>query len=172
MEEEEMVQPSFPLLRPRRRSLRRERWVFDQKKKVGAFCGLGGVGVEGMEGGISFWQALSLSAIVGWVGASASFDLTRRFRALTQPWVTRRVVVADTPSILRLQRWHHRYLDNMFSVLSCVVSVPFYTGFLPLLFWSGHSKLARQMTLLMAFCDYTGTPSRMSYRRPGRVVLR
>ncbi|OAY64081.1 lipid phosphate phosphatase delta [Ananas comosus] len=108
-----------------------------------------------MEGGISFWQALSLSAIVGWVGASASFDLTRRFRALTQPWVTRRVV-ADTPSILRLQRCHHRYLDNMFSVLSCVVSVPFYTGFLPLLFWSGHSKLARQMTLLMAFCDYTG----------------
>jgi len=47
-------------------------------------------------------------------------------------------------------------LDNFFSVLSCVVSVPFYTGFLPLLFWSGHGKLARQMTLLMAFCDYLG----------------
>lgn len=41
-------------------------------------------------------------------------------------------------------------------MLSCIVSVPFYTGFLPLLFWSGHSKLARQMTLLMAFCDYIG----------------
>ncbi|KAI7980730.1 Lipid phosphate phosphatase delta [Camellia lanceoleosa] len=26
----------------------------------------------------------------------------------------------------------------------------------PLLFWSGHGKLARQMTLLMAFCDYSG----------------
>ncbi|XP_020394890.1 uncharacterized protein [Zea mays] len=45
-------------------------------------------------------------------------------------------------------------LDNFFSVLSCVVSVPFYTGFLPLLFWSGHGRLAGQMTLLMAFCDY------------------
>lgn len=54
------------------------------------------------------------------------------------------------------QRFHHGFLDNMFSVLSCGVSVPFYTGFLPILFWSGHSKLARQMTLLMAFCDYMG----------------
>uniref|UniRef100_A0A453M5I1 Phosphatidic acid phosphatase type 2/haloperoxidase domain-containing protein n=2 Tax=Aegilops tauschii subsp. strangulata TaxID=200361 RepID=A0A453M5I1_AEGTS len=53
-------------------------------------------------------------------------------------------------------RLQHRLLDNFFSVLSCVVSVPFYTGFLPLLFWSGHGKLARQMTLLLAFCDYLG----------------
>ncbi|URD89710.1 acidPPc [Musa troglodytarum] len=123
-----------------------------------------------MEGGVSFWPALMLSSILGWVVASSSFDLTRRVRALTQPWVTRRVL-ADTPSILRVQdfdpnsegslvdsqqRFHHGFLDNMFSVLSCVVSVPFYTGFLPILFWSGHSKLARQMTLLMAFCDYIG----------------
>ncbi|KAH6819630.1 Phosphatidic acid phosphatase family protein [Perilla frutescens var. frutescens] len=35
-------------------------------------------------------------------------------------------------------------------------SVPFYTAFLPLLFWSGHCRLARQMTLLIAFCDYVG----------------
>ncbi|GAU17590.1 hypothetical protein TSUD_341340 [Trifolium subterraneum] len=48
------------------------------------------------------------------------------------------------------------FLDALFSVLSCVVSVPFYTAFLPLLFWSGHGQLARQMTLLMAFCDYIG----------------
>jgi hypothetical protein len=34
-----------------------------------------------------------------------------------------------------LQRLQHKLLDNFFSVLSCVVSVPFYTGFLPLLFW-------------------------------------
>jgi hypothetical protein len=34
-----------------------------------------------------------------------------------------------------LQRVHHKLLDNFFSVLSCIVSVPFYTGFLPLLFW-------------------------------------
>ncbi|XP_050380883.1 lipid phosphate phosphatase delta isoform X2 [Argentina anserina] len=54
------------------------------------------------------------------------------------------------------QNYQHRFLDAFFSALSCVVSVPFYTAFLPLLFWSGHGKLARQMTLLMAFCDYLG----------------
>ncbi|ONM03657.1 Lipid phosphate phosphatase delta [Zea mays] len=54
------------------------------------------------------------------------------------------------------QKLEHKMLDNFFSVLSCVISVPFYTGFLPLLFWSGHDRLARQMTLLMAFCDYLG----------------
>ncbi|XP_042384477.1 lipid phosphate phosphatase delta-like [Zingiber officinale] len=108
-----------------------------------------------MEGGISFWQALTLSSIAGWVVAASTFDLTRRVRALTQPLVTRRVI-ADTPAILRLQRSQNGFLDNLFSTLSCVVSVPFYTGFLPILFWSGHSKLARQMTLLMAFCDYIG----------------
>ncbi|KAG6515749.1 hypothetical protein ZIOFF_026178 [Zingiber officinale] len=139
-------------------------------------------GGRGMEGGISFWQALTLSSIAGWVVAASTFDLTRRVRALTQPLVTRRVI-ADTPAILRLQvnhkflldfrvcvrkncsdsflvdflqRSQNGFLDNLFSTLSCVVSVPFYTGFLPILFWSGHSKLARQMTLLMAFCDYIG----------------
>ncbi|PWA95593.1 phosphatidic acid phosphatase type 2/haloperoxidase [Artemisia annua] len=53
-------------------------------------------------------------------------------------------------------KYQHGFLDAFFSGLSCVVSVPFYTGFLPLLYWSGHGKLARQMTLLMAFCDYLG----------------
>lgn len=108
-----------------------------------------------MEGGIPFWQALTLSSIAGWVVAASTFDLTRRVRALTQPLITRRVI-ADTPAILRLQRSQNGFLDNLFSTLSCGVSVPFYTGFLPILFWSGHSKLARQMTLLMAFCDYIG----------------
>ncbi|KAJ6968228.1 lipid phosphate phosphatase delta-like [Populus alba x Populus x berolinensis] len=56
----------------------------------------------------------------------------------------------------RLQKYQHGFLDALFSGLSCVVSVPFYTAFLPLLFWSGHGKLARQMTLLMAICDYSG----------------
>ncbi|ONK59680.1 uncharacterized protein A4U43_C08F9200 [Asparagus officinalis] len=103
----------------------------------------------------STWQVFSLSSILGWVIASSLLDLTRRLRSLIQPWITRRVQ-SDTTLILHIQRCRHGYLDNLFSVLSCVVSVPFYTGFLPLLFWSGHSKLARQMTLLMAFCDYIG----------------
>ncbi|PUZ36503.1 hypothetical protein GQ55_9G043300 [Panicum hallii var. hallii] len=105
--------------------------------------------------GLTRWQAAALSAVAGWVWAASFYDLTRRARALVQPWVTRRVH-AETTAILRFQRLQHKLLDNFFSVLSCVVSVPFYTGFLPLLFWSGHGKLARQMTLLMAFCDYLG----------------
>ncbi|RWW06264.1 hypothetical protein GW17_00030414, partial [Ensete ventricosum] len=59
-------------------------------------------GKGGMEGGVTYWQALFLSSILGWVVASSQFDLTRRVRAMTQPRVTRRVL-ADTPSILRLQ---------------------------------------------------------------------
>ncbi|XP_023157544.1 lipid phosphate phosphatase delta [Zea mays] len=65
-------------------------------------------------------------------------------------------------------------LDNFFSVLSCVISVPFYTGFLPLLFWSGHGRLARQMTLLMAFCDYLGNSVKdmVSAPRPCSLPIR
>ena len=60
---------------------------------------------EEMEGGVSFWQAVTLSSILGWVVASSWFDLTKRIRSLAQPWVTRRVL-ADTPSILWLQASH------------------------------------------------------------------
>ncbi|KAM0950039.1 putative phosphatidate phosphatase [Dioscorea sansibarensis] len=108
-----------------------------------------------MKASISVWQAASLSCVLGWIIASSLLSFTTRLRSLVQPWVTRHVR-ADTPLILKVQGFHCASLDNFFSVLSCVVSVPFYTGFLPLLFWSGHSKLARQMTLLMAFCDYVG----------------
>lgn len=34
-----------------------------------------------------------------------------------------------------LQKYQHPFLDALFTGLSCLVSVPFYTGFLPLLFW-------------------------------------
>lgn len=34
-----------------------------------------------------------------------------------------------------VQKYQHKFLDSLFSGLSCVVSVPFYTGFLPLVFW-------------------------------------
>ncbi|GAA0154561.1 phosphatase [Lithospermum erythrorhizon] len=59
-------------------------------------------------------------------------------------------------------KYQHRYLDALFIVVSCVVSVPFYTGFLPLLFWSGHCKLARLMTLLLTFCDFVGNSIKFS----------
>ncbi|KAF8022958.1 hypothetical protein BT93_F0467 [Corymbia citriodora subsp. variegata] len=104
---------------------------------------------------IALWQAGALCGIVCWILVSSYCNVTGALRSLLQPWVAHHVVVG-IPLILQIQRFQHRVLDALFSGLSCVVSVPFYTAFLPLLFWSGHGKLARQMTLLMAFCDYMG----------------
>ncbi|KAL3533994.1 hypothetical protein ACH5RR_007515 [Cinchona calisaya] len=104
---------------------------------------------------ISGWQVGLLGGIGSWVVFSSFINLTSKIRSFTQPWVSHQVISA-TPIILKIQKHQHGYLDALFSGLSCVVSVPFYTAFLPLLFWSGHCKLARQMTLLMAFCDYIG----------------
>ncbi|KAK6126838.1 hypothetical protein DH2020_039399 [Rehmannia glutinosa] len=104
---------------------------------------------------ITGWQVISLCGIALWIVISSIFNVTQKLRSLTQPWVCKRVIT-DTPIIMKIQKYQHRHLDAFFSGLSCVVSVPFYTAFLPLLFWTGHCKLARQMTLLIAFCDYTG----------------
>lgn len=126
-----------------------------------------------MDASIPFWQPLSLSFLFGFLFFSSLFDLTRKFRSLVQPWVTKRVL-SDTPLILKLQSKHHPVLDGFFSIISCIVSVPFYTGFLPLLFWSGHSKLARQMTILIAFCDYIGNAIKdlVSAPRPNSPPIR
>lgn len=104
---------------------------------------------------IPTWQAAALTGIVAWIIISSFLDLTRKIRSFLQPWVIYHVKTG-IPLILQIQKSQHKILDALFSALSCVVSVPFYTGFLPLLFWSGHGKLARQMTILMAFCDYIG----------------
>lgn len=101
------------------------------------------------------WQAASLCGLLGWAVLSSALGLGGRLRSLVQPWVCRRVA-ADVPLILRVQSFRNGFLDAVFTALSCLVSVPFYTGFLPLVFWSGHSKLARQLTLLMAFSNYCG----------------
>ncbi|KAK1411905.1 hypothetical protein QVD17_32752 [Tagetes erecta] len=104
---------------------------------------------------IPTWQASFLFGVFTWIIGSSMFNVTQRIRSVLQPWVSR-CVISGTCTVLQIQKYQHGFWDVFFSVLSCVVSVPFYTGFLPLLFWSGHGKLARQMTLLMAFCDYTG----------------
>ncbi|VVA31791.1 PREDICTED: lipid phosphate phosphatase [Prunus dulcis] len=104
---------------------------------------------------IAVWQGATLCGIVLWIIVASYLDVTRKLRSFLQPWVAQHVTT-DTPLILQIQNYQHRFLDAFFAGLSCVVSVPFYTAFLPLLFWSGHGKLARQITLLMAFCDYMG----------------
>ncbi|XP_047970088.1 lipid phosphate phosphatase delta-like isoform X1 [Salvia hispanica] len=101
------------------------------------------------------WQVISLCGIALWIVISSKLEVTQKLRSCTQPWICQRVI-SGTPIVIRIQKYQHRCLDAFFSGLSCVVSVPFYTAFLPLLFWTGHCKLARQMTLLIAFCDYTG----------------
>ncbi|ESW35027.1 hypothetical protein PHAVU_001G200400 [Phaseolus vulgaris] len=109
-----------------------------------------------MEGeGAAVWQGAVLGGILFWLVSASYLDVTRKLRSFFQPWVSHHVDT-QTPVILKIQSYGFGFLDALFSGLSCVVSVPFYTGFLPLLFWSGHGKLARQMTLLMAFCDYLG----------------
>ncbi|KAI3738558.1 hypothetical protein L2E82_28594 [Cichorium intybus] len=108
-----------------------------------------------MESLIPTWQVSFLCGVLTWLVLSSKFDVTQKIRSLIQPWVSRRVN-SGTLTILQIQKYQHGFCDALFSGISCVVSVPFYTGFLPLLFWSGHGKLARQMTLLMAFCDYSG----------------
>ena len=60
------------------------------------------VGVGAGGAGLTRWQAAALSAVAGWVWAASFYDLTRRARALVQPWVTRRVH-AETTTILRFQ---------------------------------------------------------------------
>ncbi|CAH9124516.1 unnamed protein product [Cuscuta epithymum] len=101
------------------------------------------------------WQGLFLGGLASWVVVSSLLNVTQFIRRLTQPWVSRQVI-SGTPIALKIQKYQSWYLDAFFSGLSCIVSVPFYTAFLPFLFWTGHSKLALQMTLLMAFCDYMG----------------
>ncbi|XP_043692200.1 lipid phosphate phosphatase delta-like [Telopea speciosissima] len=122
---------------------------------------------------IALWLGLSLSTLLSWIFVASYFNVTQKLRSLIQPWVIHRVI-ADTPLILQIQCFQHRFLDAFFSALSCVVSVPFYTAFLPLLFWSGHNKLARQMTLLMAFCDYLGNSAKdvVSAPRPTSPPVR
>jgi sphingosine-1-phosphate phosphatase 1 len=108
-----------------------------------------------MENILTATQSAVLCGIVSWIMISSYFNVTQKLRSCVQPWVIHRVNT-ETRTILWIQKYKHGLFDLFFSVLSCVVSVPFYTAFLPLLFWSGHGKLARQMTLLMAFCDYAG----------------
>ncbi|KAK4487636.1 hypothetical protein RD792_005712 [Penstemon davidsonii] len=107
---------------------------------------------------ITGWQLSFICGITLWILISSILNVTQKLRSFIQPWVLH-YVISGYPIILKIQvcyKYQHPYLDAFFSGLSCVVSVPFYTAFLPLLFWTGHCKLARQMTLLMAFCDYMG----------------
>ncbi|KAL0383797.1 UNVERIFIED_CONTAM: Lipid phosphate phosphatase delta [Sesamum calycinum] len=75
-----------------------------------------------------------LCGIAFWILISSKLNLTLKLRSLTQPWVSHSVI-SGTPIILKIQKYQHSHFDAFFSLLSCVVSVPFYTAFLPLLFW-------------------------------------
>ncbi|XP_078429911.1 lipid phosphate phosphatase delta-like isoform X2 [Wolffia australiana] len=108
---------------------------------------VGGVEMGARGDGVVLCQVLLLLSIMAWVVLSSTLGLTRKIRSLVRPWISRRVD-AETSLILSIQRWQHAFLDAFFSAICCVVSVPFYK--------SEHRRLARQMTLLMAFCVYIG----------------
>jgi hypothetical protein len=67
-------------------------------------------------------------------------------------------VVGHAPGACRdgghpqVQRMHHMLLDIFFSMLSCIVSVSFYMGFLPPLSWNGHWT-PQAVTLRLAKCS-------------------
>ncbi|XP_034694254.1 lipid phosphate phosphatase delta isoform X2 [Vitis riparia] len=87
---------------------------------------------------IPMWQGVSICVIVSWIVISSTLNVTQKLRSFIQPWVSRHVLTG-TPLILQIQKFQHGFLDALFSGLSCVVSVPFYTAFLPLLFWDSVS---------------------------------
>lgn len=101
------------------------------------------------------WQLLTILSILSWVFLARFSLLTSRLRSSLQPVVSLHVHYG-IPLVLRIQSMQHQSLDALFGALSVLVSKEFYTAFLPFLFWSGHCRLARQMTLLMAFSLYVG----------------
>ncbi|EFJ31042.1 hypothetical protein SELMODRAFT_88434 [Selaginella moellendorffii] len=105
--------------------------------------------------GVPVWQVITLVTILSWLRFSSFTNLTLRARSILQPLVTQRVL-KGTETILHIQRSKNPFWDVVFAVASSVVSVEFYTAFLPLLFWCGQTRLARQMTILMAVCIYVG----------------
>lgn len=58
-----------------------------------------------------------------------SFFIRSKLWAFLTFWCTSWIFLSG------VQSYGFGFLDALFSGLSCVVSVPFYTGFLPLLFW-------------------------------------
>lgn len=84
---------------------------------------------------VPLWQLLATAGMVAWLVLCRKKDLTGRLRTAVQPFVVRKVE-AGVPFLLRLQRKvQDPVLDTLLSGLSTVVSVEFYTAFLPILFW-------------------------------------
>ncbi|KAL2642244.1 hypothetical protein R1flu_009831 [Riccia fluitans] len=101
------------------------------------------------------WQLLVMLGMITWIYLARISLITLRLRSILQPFVSKHVE-RSVPFIVWLQGNQNPVLDAVLASLSYCVSVEFYTAFLPLLFWSGHSRLARNMTLLMALCIYLG----------------
>jgi membrane-associated phospholipid phosphatase len=101
------------------------------------------------------WQVLIIVGVISWLYVARLTLLTVRLRSILQPYVTKEVE-QSVPFLIRLQGACNPTLDLLLSALSYSVSVEFYTTFLPLLFWAGYPRLARNMVLLMALCMYLG----------------
>ncbi|KAI5067175.1 hypothetical protein GOP47_0017703 [Adiantum capillus-veneris] len=111
------------------------------------------------------WQVAVVSAVILWLLFTRSVLLATNLRTSLRPFIAHHVH-SGVSFILRLQKMQRRSLDALFGLLAVLVSKEFYTFFLPLLFWSGHCALARQMTLLMAFSIYVGNCMKDTFSAP------
>lgn len=101
------------------------------------------------------WQVAALLAGVLWLLASRACRVVPRFRQWLQP-IVKRHVAAGAQTILAVQKFQHPVLDAIFSAGAWVVSIEFYTAFLPLFFWTGNVQLGCNLTILMALCIWVG----------------
>ncbi|KAG6554597.1 hypothetical protein Mapa_003615 [Marchantia paleacea] len=101
------------------------------------------------------WQLLVIMGVITWIYLARIWLMSVRLRSMVQPFVVKHVE-SSVPFMIRVQKVQNPTLDVVLASLSYCVSVEFYTAFLPLVFWSGHSRLARHMTLLMALCLFLG----------------
>jgi sphingosine-1-phosphate phosphatase 1 len=101
------------------------------------------------------WQLEVVAGIYIWLVFAHVTSFTKHLRALVQPFVLRRVE-SGVPVLLAIQKRRSRLFDIFLGGIATLVSVEFYSLVLPLLFWHGHPRLGRQLTLLMATGIYVG----------------
>ena len=109
----------------------------------------------GTSGGQAYWRAAMLVASISWAWVMGSTRFHHWVRREIRPWVLRRVH-EGVPLIVAIQRYESPLRTLVFENGAYIVGELFYTLCFPLIFWSGHPRFARHLTLLLATTTYTG----------------
>ena len=119
----------------------------------------GGAFVETLFAGTSglqvYWRAVMLVVSVAYAGAMGSARFQAWVRRALRPAVLRRVREGGA-LVVAIQRYESPLRTLVFEKTAHVVSETCYTLCFPLIFWSGHPRFARHLTLLLATATYTG----------------